>query len=161
MLKLSVEERLFNRVDKNGPIPEYRPELGPCWVWTGCLSQAGYGFIRAFGKCCYTHIVAYKLKRGDYPSGLELDHLCRNTVCCNPDHLDPVTHEENVRRGLLPGVVAARTEATSCRRGHKFTESNTRIRTTTNGKTYRQCWECIKQSSRDAWRRKNSTDVAM
>jgi hypothetical protein len=63
------------------------------------------------------HRVAYELVIGQIPAGLELDHLCRNVVCVNPAHLEPVTRAENMRRRS-----AAQTH---CKHGHEFTPENT------------------------------------
>jgi hypothetical protein len=60
-----------------------------CWIWSGNLNGGGYG---DYGKI-------YKMKYGEVPEGLELDHLCRVRSCVNPDHLEPVTRQENSRRG--------------------------------------------------------------
>jgi hypothetical protein len=70
----------------------------PCWIWNGCHDHAGYGSSRR-GK---PHRVSWVLTNGPVPDGLELDHLCRQRSCCNPDHLEAVTHLENVRRGAGP-----------------------------------------------------------
>ncbi|MFF1336357.1 HNH endonuclease signature motif containing protein [Streptomyces sp. NPDC058290] len=80
------------------------------------------------------HRWAYRDSRGDIPDGLELDHLCRHPACVRPDHLDPVTHAENVRRGRA-GINSA--VKTHCPAGHAFDEANTRVR---NGK--RECRAC-------------------
>jgi len=71
-----------------------------CWVWTAALNNGGYGLVRLDGRTRRAHRVVYELLVGPIPEGLELDHLCRNHACVNPDHLEPVTHGENIRRGL-------------------------------------------------------------
>ena len=73
---------------------------GDCWVWTGAKNRQGYGSQRLDGKRPGAHRVVYEALVGPIPEGLELDHLCRNPSCVNPDHLEPVTHQENMRRGL-------------------------------------------------------------
>lgn len=95
-------ERFWAKVDKSGT----------CWIWTGCTNGRGYGTFAVRAVSLLAHRVAYVLKQGEHEEGLELDHLCRNRLCCNPDHLDPVTHTENMRRSPL----AYGGEA--CSRGH-------------------------------------------
>lgn len=107
-------------------IPE--PNSG-CWLWLGEIDRKGYGQINLGNatsgkrKRRMAHAVAYELHCTPIPRGLELDHLCRNTLCVNPDHLEPVTHKENVRRGMAHGAIVARTN--TCMRGHALTDSNT------------------------------------
>jgi hypothetical protein len=96
----SVADRLWSRVDKNGPISEVRPDLGRCWIWTGGRSKAGYGAIFANGRNS-THRVAYELSVGPIPKGLTIDHLCFVLTCVNPAHLEAVTNEENARRAAV------------------------------------------------------------
>lgn len=87
--------RLWAQVD--------RKPGGECWKWRGCTNSAGYGFIYVRGKSLPVHQFAYELSKGPVPQGLELDHLCCNRTCCNPEHLEPVTHAENmVRAGIIP-----------------------------------------------------------
>lgn len=75
-------------------------DRGPgCWVWRGARKQLGYGLYRVGAKLKQAHRVAYELMVGPIPDGLVLDHLCRNPECVNPAHLEPVTHQENIRRG--------------------------------------------------------------
>ena len=79
--------------EKTEPIPECG-----CWVWMGKLDPYGYGTISVGKSRPSTHRVGYKLIKGPIPLGLELDHKCRVRSCWNPDHLEPVTHRENLAR---------------------------------------------------------------
>lgn len=72
-----------------------------CWVWQGYKSPLGYGQARFGGVAMNAHRAVYLMRVGPIPEGLVLDHLCRNPSCVNPDHVEPVTQAENVRRGLL------------------------------------------------------------
>jgi hypothetical protein len=76
-----------------------------CWVWGGPRTELGYGVLWANTRprSRKAHRVVYEIHRGPIPAGLELDHLCRNPSCVNPDHLEPVTHAENMRRSPLVG----------------------------------------------------------
>ena len=71
-----------------------------CWLWLGARSSTGYGVFRAYGRVVKAHGFAYERFVDDVPKGLELDHLCNVRHCVNPDHLEPVTHTENVARGV-------------------------------------------------------------
>lgn len=100
-----------------GPVPDYAPHLGPCWIWTAGLSDGGYGHFcvrpsRGVRKQGGAHRWAYEEMVTEIPDGLFLDHLCRVRCCVRPDHLDPVTHAENVRRGDAPMATRARHLAT-------------------------------------------------
>lgn len=92
--------KFWAQVDKDGPLPDERPDLGPCWVWTGCVHKAtGYGLFGARVGSRLVHRIAYQYVVGPIPKGLHLDHLCRRRLCLRPDHLEPVTPRENIRRG--------------------------------------------------------------
>jgi hypothetical protein len=67
----------------------------PCWIWRGQRDKLGYA--KRGGQ--YVHREMWKKEHGPVPKGLELDHLCRIPACVNPDHLEAVTHAENLRRG--------------------------------------------------------------
>jgi len=71
-----------------------------CHIWQGALNT-GYGKITVDGYKTYVHIYYYEEKYGPVPDTLELDHLCGVRACCNPDHLEPVTHTENMRRSKV------------------------------------------------------------
>ena len=95
----SISERLWERVDKNS-------DVSGCWLWTGSYNSHGYGQMmigsRLDGsrKLAVTHRLAYQAIKGDIPSHLEIDHLCRNRKCCNPEHLEAVPHSVNVNRAV-------------------------------------------------------------
>lgn len=115
-----------------------------CWPWTGAFDSSGYGSFRWAmrpNRRTMAHRIAFILQRGDVPAGLELDHLCRNRDCCNPAHLEAVTHGENIRR-------SGPATKTHCKHGHEFTPSNTRMR-----RGHRECRACIKRSLADQWTR--------
>jgi hypothetical protein len=113
-----------------------------CWLWTGPLSKEGYGRTKQAGEW-YAHRASWVLHRGPIPEGLELDHLCRNTRCVNPDHLEPVTHAENVRRGLTK---------LACLRGHFYTPENT-VTFACEGRKKRHCGQCMQIRNRLRYKR--------
>ena len=98
------------------------PETG-CWNWKAQRTWNGYGRFRLDGKLHYAHRVCYELVKGKIPEGLELDHLCRNRGCVRPGHLEAVTHQENVRRG-----VPANSAKTHCLQGHRLSGDNLYVR---------------------------------
>lgn len=102
----SLDDRITASIEV-GEAPTHAPELGRCFVWTGTVNPViGYGAISVEGKSHYAHRVVYERAVGPIPAGLVLDHLCANKACVHPDHLEPVTRYENVRRGwALTGAV--------------------------------------------------------
>jgi hypothetical protein len=88
-----------------------------CWVWTGCTVK-GYGTVHFRGRKWMAHRLVFELLREPVPDGMQLDHLCRNPSCVNPDHLEIVTSRENTLRGIGPSAKAARSLA--CPRGHLY-----------------------------------------
>lgn len=78
----------------------------PCWEWQRATNRGGYGTRNTRRKeTKLAHRWMYQQAKGEIPDDLPLDHLCRNTVCVNPDHLEPVTHAENLRRGSAAKLV--------------------------------------------------------
>lgn len=69
-----------------------------CWLWTGTIERTGYGRFWLGGRQEIAHRASYALLIGPIPEGLTIDHLCRVRACVNPDHLEPVTLAENIRR---------------------------------------------------------------
>lgn len=109
-------------------------EQGDCLVWTGWRRGTnGYGGIKHKGRDWYVHRLVYELRVGPIPSGLHIDHLCRNKLCCNPDHLEAVTQGENNRR--MHDAV----RKPHCPKGHLFTPENTRINSVSGARMCRQC----------------------
>lgn len=101
------------------------------------------------------HIRAFNLYRGTVPEGLELDHLCRVTICVNPDHLEPVTHRVNVLRGA--SVQAAYARRTQCPLGHALDGANLILDWSEGRKSrYRRCRTCTRGVQRLAHRAKKA-----
>ena len=78
----------------------YVEQRGECWIWTASIRPNGYGEFRCNGRLTRAHRFAFEQMVGPVPEGLQLDHLCRNRACVNPEHLEPVTGSVNVQRGL-------------------------------------------------------------
>lgn len=141
------ETRFWFHVDKNGPIPARRPDLGACWSWTGTTGTGGYGRFHASGSLHGAHRWICELKLGPIPDGYEPDHLCFNTSCVNYEsHLEVVTQRENILRSDNAAALNAR--KTHCDRGHEFTAANTHITVRTNGRLERRCRVCGAENQR-------------
>lgn len=69
-----------------------------CWRWQRIKNRSGYGHIKIAEKNVGVHRVAYETWVGPIPDGLEIDHICGVRDCINPEHLEAVTHLENLRR---------------------------------------------------------------
>ena len=142
-------------VDKDGPVPECRPELGPCWVWEKRLSKNGYAYLSVDGRKTQAHRWAYEHFVGAVPDGLEPDHLCRNTGCVNYErHLELVTHQTNTLRGESPPAQYARRDA--CSKGHDFSAENTFRR----GGGARGCRICDRARSRQSYLKRKARQAS-
>lgn len=136
------------------PRPDYRCRRGlqgrfddkiasrdGCWQWAGATSN-GYGTLWIDGKTVYAHRVSLALVGVEIPAGMDVDHLCRNPRCVNPEHLEVVTHRENLLRGRGPSADAARRE--KCLYGHPLDGVLTRR----SGHRQRYCLTCNRERRR-------------
>ena len=145
MARPTPEERFWAKVNKDAP--------NGCWQWTGALDGHGYGSFHLHRATRYAYHVAYEWARGPRPAGADLDHLCRTRACVTPDHLEPVSRNENLHRSPLTqtSINAAKTE---CIHGHAYTPDNTLI---DNG--FRRCKTCHYARNAARRARKRSLEV--
>lgn len=87
-MSATVSDRFWRKVSK----------ADTCWIWTGAANSKGYGCVSVAGRLYLSHRLAYAWEVGAIPNGLTIDHLCRNKLCVRPNHLEPVTVGENIRR---------------------------------------------------------------
>ena len=154
MTKRDPIERFLEKFDI-GETPEGFDS--PCYNWIGAYGQYGYklkaeyGFFYDGNKRPGSHRYAYETFVGPIPEKYDLDHLCLNKRCCNPDHLEPVTRLENLIRGgqmeTIINISKNRGPYKFCRKGHLFSGNNVYI---SNGerrcKTCRLEWERTRKS---------------
>ncbi len=80
-------------------VADDRGHRTPCWIWHGAKQPNGYGVVNREGRTHRAHRWIYERFRQPVPSGMDLDHLCRQRDCVNPLHLEPVSRGVNLRRG--------------------------------------------------------------
>lgn len=149
---LPAPERFWPKVNKNGPLAFVHGQWTPCWIWTGLSSFTKWGRYGQFqfeGRLQGAHRVAWILTCGPIPSGLTIDHLCRNTLCVNSGHLEPVPIAENTRRGFSQSVLNA--AKTHCPNGHLLAEPNLVRAALLRGQ--RNCRTCAIERERERRRR--------
>jgi hypothetical protein len=112
-----------------------------CIEWTAATDGTGYGKFQVEpghnGRLGQAHRWYYEHSVGPIPSSLHLDHLCRNRLCVNPEHLEPVTHQENILRGV--GPTAANAQKTHCPAGHEYSGDNLYVTPSTGSRLCRAC----------------------
>jgi hypothetical protein len=124
-----LERRVFDRI-------AWPSSWLACWRWPEPLDGKGYGTVSVDGRGRRAHRVVYEMFIGLIAEGLELDHRCRRTSCVNPLHLEPVTHAENMRRGI--GGWNHRVK-THCPQGHPYAGANLYINKTSGARVCRTC----------------------
>ena len=123
--------RIGHKIDFDAP--------GGCWEFKGYVMPTGYGQVwDGKHRNAMAHRAVFEVVMGAIPDGLHLDHICRNTICVNPEHLEPVTRAENVMRGEGPAARIARTG--KCLRGHDLVDGNLYIHPGKAGR--RECLTC-------------------
>lgn len=109
---MTLEERFWAKVDMSGD----------CWIWTASKNGKGYGQIAVKPhRPALAHRIAWQLANGFVPDGMQLDHLCRNRACVNPDHLEVVDNRTNTLRGIGPTAINAAKKL--CKRGHSLADA--------------------------------------
>ena len=131
-------------LDKVSP----EPNTG-CWLWHGSCDGKGYGRIAYEGRSFPAHRASHILFKGPIPNGLQIDHLCRQPGCVNPEHIEAVTARVNNMRGDSVAVKASK--ATHCPQGHPYSGDNLGRRTTRNE---RFCKTCKRQQDKDYYYRR-------
>jgi hypothetical protein len=129
-----------------------------CWPWVAARgTTGGYAQYKHDGSMKYAHKVAYEVLVGEVPPETpDLDHLCEVRHCVNPDHLEPVTHKENVMRGQgWAPILAARRY---CQNGHEFTADNIYIDPRRSGT--RACRQCRYESTKKFNEKKRQVRLA-
>lgn len=110
----------FEGLYKINPKVSFQGE--PCHIWTGSVTEDGYGMFSWAGRKVIAHRWVYEAIVGPIPEGLELDHLCKNRGCVNTQHLEVLTHNENLRRSNTVG--ARNRDKSHCPQGHAYTDEN-------------------------------------
>lgn len=102
-----MEDRFWPKVNRDGPVPEHRPELGPCWLWTAATYPNGYGMFgmgRRGTGVKGAHIVSWELANNTpVPDGQWVCHRCDNKLCVNPAHLFLGTPRDDVQDMIEKG----------------------------------------------------------
>lgn len=120
--------RLYNKIEKTET----------CWIWKGGRTKDKYGYaLNNDGILEGTHRIFFREFKGEIPKDKEIDHICRNKICVNPEHLEAVSHHENLKRAMK----------THCKNGHELTDDNVTTFKTHTG-IGRKCKACRRKNGR-------------
>jgi hypothetical protein len=153
LTRLSEPSKLKRKM--RDPVDRFLEKVAPsasgCFEWQGSKTPDGYGWFSWNHRATLAHRWSYEAVRARIPEGMVIDHLCRNTCCVNPLHLECVSMGENTRRGILHDVQrAAAKQRTHCQRGHPFFGPNLGVSSTGT----RMCRECRAIAGRE-WKANN------
>lgn len=112
-----------------------------CWSWIGAKSPSGYGRFRLKNKTIAAHRFSFELFKNEISDNYQIDHLCKNTSCVNPNHLECVTQQVNIQRSLAGKLNNWNTKKTHCKRGHELNKDNLNPYKLKQGQ--RRCIKCI------------------
>jgi hypothetical protein len=141
---LKAAERFYQKVEKAG--------INHCWMWTGARLNNGYGSFRYIGKNTTAHRASYQLHKGEIPTGLHVDHICRVRLCVNPNHLRAVTQRINNLENCRT-ISSVSFKKTHCNKGHALSGENLLYHKGRREFPYRQCRRC-KNNEQNLRRRK-------
>lgn len=134
--KMTMEERFWPKVLKTEG----------CWEWQGVRNHLGYGHVHDLDRVKrMAHRVSLELAGVEIPEGYDVDHLCRNPPCVRPDHLEPVTHAENMARAPW-GAPDFQRAKTHCPAGHEYNAENTHVGPGKRGTVQRICRACKRKT---------------
>jgi hypothetical protein len=140
---LTVEARLLAKIE----------HVADCWQWTGAKQPTGYGSLWNGARPEQAHRISFRLYKGEIPKGCEIDHLCRNRGCVNPEHLRAVPHRENMR--VSDTVMGRNAAKMFCKKGHPLAGTNLYV----SPKGSRQCRECLRMHARNAKARRRQCTI--
>lgn len=105
-----------------------------CWLYAGTIHHTGYGVINGMNnKPLLVHRIMYENFKGEIPPKMDIDHICNNPPCINPDHLQALTHHDNMRKNYKPN---------HCNREHELTIDNVYTWVKKTGLISRRCKTC-------------------
>ena len=132
-----ILKRFFNKIE----------QTNNCWNWIGGKQTNGYGMFWTGKELVLSHRFSYELFKDKIPKGYTIDHLCRNRVCVNPEHLEVVTQKINVLRGN--SFCSINSKKTHCPKGHELKGDNLDKTHLKRGK--RSCKICAQIREKRRW----------